>query len=994
MCRLMCPRCVLVLAKVVLQLAVSPYCPFSPSAQAVPQCPAQPALPMEEPKQDVAEFIPVASTSKASDSHGYPYIPPSKVRRKNDNEEKEATGRDTPEIERNTADNIYCSNNHMCPLDTGIVEKDMILYACGYFKSVGTKCSGKEGGVPVKDVGPIKEWLTIGYNNDTEAAVLVRTECCIALLDVPSEEYAPIFKPLERKIYLTKQMGTIPPNGMDLITEQELIHSAQFLFDRVEGILEDDEDCTPILQSECVTHLMQLAGMLDDGESRSVMKKAREGNSEKPAKPMATKATTTPLVNDVFTKLFNAEIPTTLNLSSVAKPKKLPPTLQLKGPIFRHSERCVTNIMSGTFVMLAPREGSKDRVIARVQAFFYMDRRSFCHVQYFERATATVLGQLANPHELVFTNTCGEVLLRTIREVLDVTYHKHENNWRNVGGTTPVFPSCNGQKQFFYNKMYDEKTCRFEDIPSVDPHLFPPLMCTDENHDPDLYPEKCRKRHPRTEKAEDPFSVARVVAIYTTKANPGAVSDVRLQLAKFYRPEDTCLEETKLLDTRLLLWSKEYFESSLGELEGKCWVRAATELTPSPFEWCLQGPDRFFYHKAYCEQTRTITNIINNQQSDGSLNIHLDEPEEWPTLPHKLRALDVFAGCGGLSLGLHQSGVAESKWAIEVDAAAARAFKLNNPRCVMLQEDCNKLLELMLQKETHTEDGLPLPQKHQALLTMGYQVTFGILQAGNFGVPQTRRRAFILAAAPGEVLPMFPKPTHSFNISGASTLPVTIDNISVMWDALGDLPEIVSGASKNPIKYGNQPISTFQKLMRLDCGPELFDHICKEMNPLTKARMELIPPMPNSDWRDLPNIRMRLSDGKYTEKLYEGKLANGGKRGVCPCTAEKGAKCNSKEDRTSQSNTLIPWCMSHTASRNNQWTGIYGRLDWHGIFATTVTNPEPMGKQCARSQGFPDSFKFSGEILNKHRQIGNAVPPPLACAIGSEIKKAVLKSSR
>ena len=90
--------------------------------------------------------------------------------------------------------------------------------------------------------------------------------------------------------------------------------------------------------------------------------------------------------------------------------------------------------------------------------------------------------------------------------------------------------------------------------------------------------------------------------------------------------------------------------------------------------------------------------------------------------------------------------------------------------------------------------------------------------------------------------------------------------------------------------------------------------------------------------------------------------------------------------------------------RHNHWAGLYGRLAWDGFFSTTVTNPEPMGKQgrvlhpdqhrvvsvreCARSQGFPDWYLFEGNILDKHRQVGNAVPPPMGRAIGLEILKA------
>lgn len=49
------------------------------------------------------------------------------------------------------------------------------------------------------------------------------------------------------------------------------------------------------------------------------------------------------------------------------------------------------------------------------------------------------------------------------------------------------------------------------------------------------------------------------------------------------------------------------------------------------------------------------------------------------------------------------------------------------------------------------------------LVRMGYQCTFGVLQAGNYGVPQTRRRAIILAAAPGHKLPLYPEPLHVFS---------------------------------------------------------------------------------------------------------------------------------------------------------------------------------------------------------------------------------------
>lgn len=68
-------------------------------------------------------------------------------------------------------------------------------------------------------------------------------------------------------------------------------------------------------------------------------------------------------------------------------------------------------------------------------------------------------------------------------------------------------------------------------------------------------------------------------------------------------------------------------------------------------------------------------------------------------MPKPLKCLDVFAGCGGLSLGLHQSGVADSKWAIEVYEPAAKAYKNNNENCLVFTDDCNELLKLAIDGE-------------------------------------------------------------------------------------------------------------------------------------------------------------------------------------------------------------------------------------------------------------------------------------------------------
>lgn len=81
------------------------------------------------------------------------------------------------------------------------------------------------------------------------------------------------------------------------------------------------------------------------------------------------------------------------------------------------------------------------------------------------------------------------------------------------------------------------------------------------------------------------------------------------------------------------------------------------------------------------------------------------------------------------------------------------------------------------------------------------------------------------------------------------------------------------------------------------------------------------------------------------------------------------------------------------------YNGAYHRLCWTGLAPTVDTkfgNPrlflhpnERRGftvREAARLQGFPDSFAFSGSSASRFRQIGNAVPPPMASAIAQLVR--------
>uniref|UniRef100_A0A8B9TKR7 DNA (cytosine-5)-methyltransferase n=1 Tax=Anas platyrhynchos TaxID=8839 RepID=A0A8B9TKR7_ANAPL len=636
--------------------------------------------------------------------------------------------------------------------------------------------------------------------------------------------------------------------------------------------------------------------------------------------------------------------------------------------------------------------------------------------------------------------------------------------------------------------------------------------------DEELHPEHYRKYSEYIKgsnlDAPDPYRVGRIKEIFCNIRSNGKPNeaDIKLRIFKFYRPENThkSMKASYHADINLLYWSDEETTVDFRAVQGRCTVVYGEDLTESIQDYSAGGLDRFYFLEAYNAKTKSFEDPPNHARSSGNKgkgkgkgkgksSVTCEQSEQEPAelkLP-KLRTLDVFSGCGGLSEGFHQAGVSETLWAIEMWEPAAQAFRLNNPGTTVFTEDCNVLLKLVMSGEKTNSLGQKLPQKGdvemlcggppcqgfsgmnrfnsrtyskfknslvvsflsycdyyrprffllenvrnfvsfkrsmvlkltlRCLVRMGYQCTFGVLQAGQYGVAQTRRRAIVLAAAPGEKLPMFPEPLHVF-APRACQLSVVVDdkkfvsNITRTYsgpfrtitvrDTMSDLPEIRNGASALEISYNGEPQSWFQRQIRgSQYQPILRDHICKDMSALVAARMRHIPLAPGSDWRDLPNIEVRLSDGTTTRKLRythhekkNGRSSSGALRGVCSCA--EGKPCD-PADR--QFNTLIPWCLPHTGNRHNHWAGLYGRLEWDGFFSTTVTNPEPMGKQgrvlhpeqhrvvsvreCARSQGFPDTYRLFGNILDKHRQVGNAVPPPLAKAIGLEIKSCVLAKLR
>jgi DNA (cytosine-5)-methyltransferase 1 len=392
-----------------------------------------------------------------------------------------------------------------------------------------------------------------------------------------------------------------------------------------------------------------------------------------------------------------------------------------------------------------------------------------------------------------------------------------------------------------------------------------------------------------------------------------------------------------------------------------------------------------------------------------------------------ITCFDLFAGCGGLSIGLAQAGI-QVRWANEIDAHAAETYRQSHSSCTVFEEDVNLLYERMV----NFDSDLPRPgevdlvaggppcqgfsgyNRHRrvgdprnslvesfldvvehlkpryvlmenvpgilsldkgrvpklilaALEGLGYQAQLGILQAGYYGVPQNRWRVFIVAATTGLRTPEFPEPVHSF--------PRT-----TIFGATAFRANVVKPSSSGADLFW-QPKAT------VTVGDAIAD----------------LPAIDNGGGAE----RMGYQVSPTT--VFQ-KNARKGSSAVCDhrCARLENlmfARCVAVPKRPGAGWLDLP---EHLKPKNllrhgdNRYENRFGRLHWNGTFNTILTRAQPYWscifhpeqdrvisvRESARAQGFPDVVKFAGPLSSRYRQVGNAVPPPFGAAIGIEILKA------
>lgn len=229
-----------------------------------------------------------------------------------------------------------------------------------------------------------------------------------------------------------------------------------------------------------------------------------------------------------------------------------------------------------------------------------------------------------------------------------------------------------------------------------------------------------------------------------------------------------------------------------------------------------------------------------------------------------------------------------------------------------------------------------------------------ILDATQFGVPQRRKRFFILATRDENLVLSAPTPTCK--------------NVVTVADAFVDLPNVIPNSETPKEKY-NSKSSDYSKLMRDDAfwhreelhTDKITYHYPMKHRQCTLERFSLLHP--GESLKDL----FDRYQGEEREELQE--------RRVLP--KKMFIKRNYRLINKEPSPTVTSHCLDEF---------VHPKYDR----ALTV-------RECARLQGFPDSYDFCGgpyltphlhnDIQDKYEQIGDAVPPLLAYAWGLKVNE-------
>ncbi|KAG8228425.1 hypothetical protein J437_LFUL003902, partial [Ladona fulva] len=187
---------------------------------------------------------------------------------------------------------VYDAEGHLCPFDTGLIEKGISLFFSGYTKAIYEEGKDIKGGIPAKDLGPITGWWISGFDGGESAVLAFSTALGDYILMEPSVSYSPFMDAVMEKIFISKIVieflcgsrgnggdtyeellktlqKTVAPENFPPLNEDKLVIHAQFVCEQVKSFdMADKSDLDPLLKTPCMQRLIQIAGVTFGKSSR------------------------------------------------------------------------------------------------------------------------------------------------------------------------------------------------------------------------------------------------------------------------------------------------------------------------------------------------------------------------------------------------------------------------------------------------------------------------------------------------------------------------------------------------------------------------------------------------------------------------------------------------------------------------------------------------------------------------------------------------------
>lgn len=362
-----------------------------------------------------------------------------------------------------------------------------------------------------------------------------------------------------------------------------------------------------------------------------------------------------------------------------------------------------------------------------------------------------------------------------------------------------------------------------------------------------------------------------------------------------------------------------------------------------------------------------------------------------------MKVIDLFAGCGGLSLGFTKAGF-DVKKAVEFDNSIANTYKINHPKVDVIVDDIKNVANSDIFQKGDADVIIGGPPC-QGFSMAGARIRHGFIDDPRnylfkyyFNIVKTvRPKVFLmenvkglLTMQKGKIFEEIIKIFSDFDLLGNDTYDIHYKIINAKDFGVPQKRErlIIFGTSIRKINFDCVWSKTFQDISK-DYAPyfetvTVQDAIGNLGKPTRDGKID--NPTPKTEYEKYLSCN--------SEYIYNHMQTQ-----HSPIAIDRMQRIGNGDNFTSLAEKI-----------NSVHSGSYGRLCWEeqaptittrfdtpagGRFIHPLENRTLTPREAARIQSFPDDFTFYGNKTSVCKQIGNAVPPKVSYFLARLVKNVL-----